>query len=75
MLPQLCADPTREQAEQALKLLTDLLVSFPFDSDVDRSVALAAILTPVLRGAFDVVPMNLLRAPRCRQRQELISPT
>ena len=25
-------------------------------------MALAAILTPVLRGAFDVVPMNLLRA-------------
>ena len=63
VLPQLCAAPTREQAEQALKLLTDLLTGYPFDSNVDRSVALAAILTPVLRGAFDVVPMNLLRAP------------
>ena len=63
VLPQLCAAPTREQAEQALKLFTDLLTGYPFDSNVDRSVALAAILTPVLRGAFDVVPMNLLRAP------------
>jgi putative DNA primase/helicase len=63
VLPRLLESPTREQAEQALKLLTDLLVGFPFESDVYRSVALSAILTAVLRGAFDVVPMNLLSAP------------
>src|SRR5262249_12684897 len=63
VLPQLLESPTREQAEHALKLLTDLLAGFPFESNVYRSVALAAILTAVLRGAFDVVPMNLLRAP------------
>ena len=59
VLPPLSADPTREQAEQALALLTDLLVGFPFETGVYRSVALAAILTTVLRGAFDVVPMSL----------------
>ena len=63
VLPQLIEKPTREQAKQALKLLTDLLPGFPFEGDVYRSVALAAILTAVLRGAFDVVPMNLWRAP------------
>jgi hypothetical protein len=62
VLPQLLEKPTREQAEQALKLLTDLLVGFPFESGVDYSVALAAILTAVLRGAFDVAPMHLFRA-------------
>ena len=61
-LPQLCTAPTREQAKQALGLLKELLTNYPFDSKADRSVALAAILTQVLRGAFDVVPMNLMRA-------------
>jgi len=59
----LLESPTCEQAKEALKLLKDLLAGFPFESDVYRSVALAAILTAVLRGAFDVVPMNLFRAP------------
>jgi putative DNA primase/helicase len=63
VIPEIIPNPTREQAEAALKLLDDLLVNFPFEIDVDRSVALAAILTAVLRGAFDVAPMNLLRAP------------
>jgi hypothetical protein len=53
-------------------LLTDLLVGWPFESSVDRSVALAAILTAVLRGAFDVVPMNLLRAPDVGSKSYLV---
>src|SRR5262249_12674520 len=63
VMPPRVECPTREQAEQALALLQGLLVNFPFVNDVDHAVALAAILTPVLRGAFDVAPMNLLRAP------------
>jgi putative DNA primase/helicase len=63
VLPQLSATPTREEAEQALALLKSLLVNFPFVADVDRSVGLAAQLTTVLRGAFGVAPMTLLRAP------------
>jgi putative DNA primase/helicase len=63
VMPEIIESPTREQAEQALKLLDDLLVNFPFETNVDHSVALAAILTTVLRGAFDVAPMILFRAP------------
>jgi putative DNA primase/helicase len=63
VMPEIIQKPTRGQAEQALKLLDDLLVNFPFETDVDHSVALAAILTTVLRGAFDVAPMILFRAP------------
>src|SRR5262249_8639482 len=51
VLPRLLESPTCEQAKEALKLLKDLLAGFPFESDVYRSVALAAILTAVLRGA------------------------
>jgi putative DNA primase/helicase len=63
VMPPRIENPTRTQAEQALKLLEDEIVNFPFVTDVDRSVGLSALLTPVLRGGFDVVPMHLLRAP------------
>jgi putative DNA primase/helicase len=62
-MPPLQENPTREQAGVALALLTDLLVEFPLASGVDPAVALATILTAVLRGGFGVVPMTLLRAP------------
>jgi putative DNA primase/helicase len=62
VIPALKTEPTREEAEQAFKLYEDLLENFPFITDVDRSVALAAILTPLLRGAFDVAPMILIVA-------------
>jgi putative DNA primase/helicase len=61
-MPTCKNSPSREDAERALKLLDDLLSGFPFVSDVDRSVALAALLTSVLRGALDVTPMPLFRA-------------
>jgi putative DNA primase/helicase len=62
-MPPLIESPTRKQAEHALAVLDDLLVNFPFEAAVDRAVALAAMLTAVLRGAFDVTPMSLFRAP------------
>jgi Bifunctional DNA primase/polymerase, N-terminal/Primase C terminal 2 (PriCT-2) len=63
VIPPISANPTREEAESALELLEGLLTGFPFVSDVDRSVALAGLMTQVLRGAFDVTPMFLLVAP------------
>jgi putative DNA primase/helicase len=61
-MPPLIENPTREQAEEALKLLEGLLVNFPFVVELDCAVVLSAMLTGVLRGAFTVVPMNLYRA-------------
>jgi hypothetical protein len=52
-LPAIPEKPTRRQAETALQLLKELLSEFPFVTDVDRAAALAGIMTPVLRGAFD----------------------
>jgi putative DNA primase/helicase len=61
-VPPIKAQPTREDALTALKLFEDLLTGFPFVDDVDRVVALAALLTPPLRAACDVVPMFLFLA-------------
>ena len=45
-----------------LKLLLNLLVGFPFNTAADRSVALSALITPVVRGALPVAPLHAIRA-------------
>jgi putative DNA primase/helicase len=62
VVPPVTANPTPADAEAALALIEGLLREFPFVSGLDRAVALAAILTPLLRGAFDVAPMFLFLA-------------
>ena len=62
VIKPLKAEPTRKDAQEALALLVDLLAEFPFVAPLDRSVSLAALLAPVLRGAFDVGPMIFTRA-------------
>jgi putative DNA primase/helicase len=62
-LPDIPEQPSRQQAIAALQLYKDLLKGFPFASATDLSVALAAILTVVLRGGFNLTPMFLIAAP------------
>jgi hypothetical protein len=65
-LPPIPERPTREDAEVALKKLDELLAGFPFDSDVSRSVALAGMLTTVLRASMRAVPIFAIVAPEAR---------
>jgi phage gp37-like protein len=62
-MPPVPDNPTREDAEQALTLLESLLTGFPFSDDVGLAVALSAMITPVVRGAFPVAPLHAGRAP------------
>jgi hypothetical protein len=62
-LPPISDEPTKDDAKNALALFDGLLGGFPFDGDVGRSVALSAMITPVVRGAFSVAPMHASRAP------------
>ena len=55
-------NPTRADAERALATLNGLLAEFPFVSEVARSVALSALITPAIRGALTVAPMHAFRA-------------
>ncbi len=55
-------EATRADAERALATLEHLLAAFPFVSDVDRSVALSMLLTPVARGAMSVAPLHAAKA-------------
>ena len=71
-LPELPAKPLKRDAVDAVRLLEDLVVGFPFvrlpGEDVlsranpDLAVALAALLTPVVRGAMPVAPLFAIRA-------------
>jgi putative DNA primase/helicase len=61
-LPPIADKPSRAQAVVALQLVKALLAGFPFVGPVDWAVALAAIQSAVLRGAFDLVPLMAILA-------------
>ena len=61
-LPPVPDKPTRDQAAAALLRLNTLLDSFPFVSDASRSVALAMMMTQVLRCAMPVSPLLAVSA-------------
>jgi len=63
-MPPIAAKPTRQDAEDALEVLTALLCEFPFVDEMSRSVALSMLLTPILRAAMETAPMHLVTAPR-----------
>jgi phage/plasmid-associated DNA primase len=63
-LPPIAEAPTIDDARRALQLLKDLITGWPWATDIDEAVALAAILTAVLRGAFQMAPVFLLTAPK-----------
>jgi putative DNA primase/helicase len=67
-------DPTRANAEKSLRLLDNPLDEFPFADQEDdtaesraaspsRNVALSALITPIVRGAFPVAPLHAVTAP------------
>jgi hypothetical protein len=62
-MPPIPEQPTKEDALAALALLEGLLTEFPLVDDVSQAVALSALITPVVRGAFPVTPMHTNRAP------------
>jgi putative DNA primase/helicase len=62
-LPPIPSRPSKDDALAAIKLLDDLLSEFPFVNAASRSVALSALMTPIVRGAMPVAPMHAFDAP------------
>jgi len=62
-MPVIPNEPTRHDAEQALQTLDKLLSEFPFADEASRSVALSALVTPVVRGALSFAPLHVATAP------------
>jgi hypothetical protein len=62
-MPVIPDEPTFDNAMVALALLEGLIEEFPFIDDIAKAVALAALVTPIVRAAFTVSPMYLSNAP------------
>lgn len=61
--PALPRDPDRATALRALDFLKDLISTFPFVTDADRSVALSGILTALIRRSLPTAPLHGFNAP------------
>jgi hypothetical protein len=61
--PLLPREPDRDTALRALGFLRDLICSFPFVTPADRSVALSAILTTLIRRSLPTAPLHGFNAP------------
>jgi hypothetical protein len=61
--PTINQRPSREDAAAALELLKQLISSFPFVGDADRSVALSAIFTALVRPSLRTAPLHAFTAP------------
>jgi putative DNA primase/helicase len=61
-LPSISPQPTRDEAFDALATLKDLFSEFPFKTALDCSVAVAALLSALLRGSMPTAPIVLVTA-------------
>jgi putative DNA primase/helicase len=55
--------PDKADARRALAVLIDLISTFPFVTDADRSVALSGILTAIHRRSLPTAPLHGFSAP------------
>ena len=62
--PSIPAQPTKRDAERALEKLLEIIAGFPFIDEASRSVALALLITPLIRYAVRAAPLTALARPR-----------
>lgn len=62
-LPNIYNNPTKEQAFKALNQLLVPFVDFPFSTELDRAVHLAALLTSAVRPVLETAPAFAYDAP------------
>lgn len=55
-------DPVKEDVAAAVEILFEPFDDFPFVADVDRSVAVSAILTSLLRPQLPAAPLHGINA-------------
>jgi hypothetical protein len=66
-------EATREEAARALDILKKLLSGFPFVAPSDRSAAVSAILTALVRRSIKSAPLHAYRAPKMRSGKTLLA--
>jgi hypothetical protein len=71
--PEVAEHPTREDAEAALALLMRVIKDFPFVDEWDRSVALAMMLTGLVRRSLPSAPLGAFTAPTMGSGKSLLA--
>ena len=73
-IPPIPANPTPEEAREAMKLITDeLLGDFPFAEPSSKANCVALVLSPILRQATRRSPLALVDAPQQGTGKSLIA--
>jgi putative DNA primase/helicase len=67
------ASPTHNDALRAKSVLLDLLKDFPFEDDISKAVALAAICTALVRRSLPAAPLMGLTAPKMASGKSLLA--
>lgn len=75
VFPQVADIPPQDVARVALDVLANPFRGFSFAEDADRSVALAAVLTALVRPMFPAAPMFALDAPTAGTGKSLLAET
>lgn len=70
--PIISKNPSKEDAEKSLDLLKDLLKDFKFDGEISRSVAIAEIMTGVIRRSLAYSPAFGNNAPEAGSGKSLL---
>ncbi|MBF0262564.1 MAG: hypothetical protein HQL97_12120 [Magnetococcales bacterium] len=73
--PQIKENPTRDDAEQSLSRIKRVISGFSFVSREDQSVALAAILTGIIRQTLPTAPLFGYSAPKMASGKTLLANT
>jgi hypothetical protein len=71
--PRVPGAPTMDEARAALATLLRPMRDFPFDSEASRSVAVAAVLTGLIRASMDTAPMHAFDAPTAGTGKSLLT--
>jgi putative DNA primase/helicase len=73
VFPAVPPNPTRENAQEALKYINETLFGeFPFVANLDRAVALSALLTTFDRRCMNTAPMHAFSAPTAGTGKSLL---
>jgi putative DNA primase/helicase len=71
--PQIPSEPSRAQAEAALRTVAAPFKDFPFVDEPSRSVALAAVLSALVRRGLRAAPLTAFDAPKMASGKSLIA--
>jgi hypothetical protein len=73
VFPHVPDAPTKSEATAALDVLLNAISTFPFQEEVDRSVAVAMMLTGLVRRALPSAPLGAITAPSPESGKTLLA--